>query len=56
LGDRVVLLSPNPGKIRQIFDISLPRPRRINNPDLAELAAEVTSALTAHLDGQGAMI
>jgi len=51
LGDRVVLLSPNPGRIRQVFDIRLPRPRRINHPDLAALAAEVTSALSAHLGG-----
>jgi len=49
LGDRVVLLSPNPGRIRQIFDIKLPRPRRINDPELASLAAEVTDALSSHL-------
>jgi len=51
LGDRVVLLSPNPGRIRQVFDIRLPRPRRINHPDLAALAAEVTTALSTHLGG-----
>jgi len=51
LGDRVVLLSPNPGRIRQVFDIRLPRPRRINHPDLAALAGEVTAALSAHLGG-----
>lgn len=49
LGDRVVLLSPNPGRVRQVFDINLPRPRRINDPALANLAAEVTAALAAHL-------
>ncbi|MEI6460416.1 MAG: ABC transporter ATP-binding protein [Verrucomicrobiota bacterium] len=49
LGDRVVLLSPNPGRVRQIFDINLPRPRRINDPELASLAAEVTDALSSHL-------
>lgn len=27
LADRVVLLSPNPGRINQIFDIDIPRPR-----------------------------
>ncbi len=56
LGDRVVLLSPNPGKIRQVFDIKLPRPRRINHPDLAALAGEVTSALASHLGGHDAAI
>lgn len=49
LGDRVVLLSPNPGRVRQVFDINLPRPRRINDAGLANLAAEVTAALAAHL-------
>jgi NitT/TauT family transport system ATP-binding protein len=50
LGDRVVLLSPHPGRIQQIFDIKLPRPRRMNDPALATLAAEVTAALSSHLD------
>lgn len=50
LGDRVVLLSPHPGRIQQIFDIKLPRPRRMNDPALATLAAEVTTALSSHLD------
>ena len=55
LGDRVVLLSSNPGRVRQVFDINLPRPRRINDASLANLAAEVTAALTAHLaDGEPA--
>ena len=49
LGDRVVLLSPNPGRVRQVFDIRLPRPRRINDAGLANLAAEVTAALATHL-------
>ena len=49
LGDRVVLLSPHPGRVRQIFDIDLPRPRRVNDPALASLAAEVTAALSSHL-------
>ena len=49
LGDRVVLLSPNPGRVRQVFNIDLPRPRRINDPALATLAADITTALSAHL-------
>ncbi|MFZ9345073.1 MAG: ABC transporter ATP-binding protein, partial [Opitutales bacterium] len=27
LGDRVVLLSPHPGRVREVFEIDLPRPR-----------------------------
>ena len=49
LGDRVVLFSPNPGRVQQVFDVNLPRPRRMNDPALANLAAEVTTALSAHL-------
>lgn len=49
LGDRVVLLSSNPGRIRQVFKIDLPRPRRINDPALATLAADITTALSSHL-------
>ena len=49
LGDRVVLLSPHPGRIREVFEINLPRPRRINDPELASLAAKVTDALSSHL-------
>mgnify|MGYP000508835390 CR=1 FL=1 len=48
LGDRVVLFSPNPGRVQQVFDVNLPRPRRMNDPALASLAAEVTEALTSH--------
>jgi NitT/TauT family transport system ATP-binding protein len=50
LGDRVVLLSPHPGRIREVFEINLPRPRRINDPELASLAAKVTAALSSHLN------
>lgn len=50
LGDRVVLFSPNPGKIREEFKIELPRPRDINNPNLSELSAKITARLKHHLD------
>ena len=49
LGDRVVLFSPNPGRVQQVFDVNLPRPRRMNDPALANLASEVTAALSSHL-------
>jgi NitT/TauT family transport system ATP-binding protein len=49
LGDRVVLLSPHPGRVREVFEIDLPRPRRINDPALAALAARVTESLASHL-------
>lgn len=48
LGDRVILFSPHPGRIREQFQIDLPRPRDINSPSLAEHATEITRALKAH--------
>jgi NitT/TauT family transport system ATP-binding protein len=45
LGDRVLLMSPRPGHIGREFKISLPRPRDINSPALAELAAQTAAAL-----------
>jgi NitT/TauT family transport system ATP-binding protein len=47
LGDRVLLMSPRPGHIGREFKIPLPRPRNINSPALAELAAETAEALKA---------
>ncbi len=48
LGDRVVLFSPNPGRIREEFEISLPRPRDINSVELATLATEITRQLKSY--------
>jgi NitT/TauT family transport system ATP-binding protein len=48
LGDRVVLFSPHPGRIREEFSINLPRPRDINSPNLAQYAMEITAALKSH--------
>ena len=48
LGDRVVLFSPNPGRIREEFRIDLPRPRDINSVELARHTTDITRALKAH--------
>jgi NitT/TauT family transport system ATP-binding protein len=45
LGDRVILLSPSPGRIREEFPIPLPRPRDINSVELAAYATRITHAL-----------
>jgi NitT/TauT family transport system ATP-binding protein len=45
LGDRVLLFSPNPGRIQAEFHISLPRPRDINSVELARHSTEITAAL-----------
>lgn len=48
LGSRVVLFSPHPGRIREEFTVDLPRPRNINNHDLADLSQRITSALKGY--------
>lgn len=45
LGDRVVLLSPNPGRICREWTIDLPRPRHINQAVVSEHAAVITECL-----------
>jgi NitT/TauT family transport system ATP-binding protein len=54
LGNRVILFSPNPGRIREQFVVDLPRPRDINDPALAGLAGEITRALKGHTRVQSA--
>jgi NitT/TauT family transport system ATP-binding protein len=49
LGDRVFILSPSPGRVREEFRIALPRPRDINSPELAVIAQRVTQALKMYL-------
>jgi NitT/TauT family transport system ATP-binding protein len=49
LADRVVLLSPRPGRIREQFRIDLPRPRDINAAGLSGHATRITAALKNYL-------
>ena len=51
LGDRVVLFSPHPGRIREEFKIDLPRPRDINSVELARHTSAITAALKNHAQG-----
>jgi NitT/TauT family transport system ATP-binding protein len=54
LGNRVVLFSPHPGRIREEFKIDLARPRDINSVELAEYSTEITRALKGYVNGEGA--
>lgn len=45
LGDRVLLFSPHPGRIREEFVVELPRPRDINSVHLAEHATQIMRSL-----------
>ena len=46
LSDRVVVMSPRPGRIEEIIEIDLPRPRRLSvreSPEFSEYASEIRS-------------
>ncbi len=45
LGDRVLLFSPSPGRIRREFPVDLPRAREFNDVAIAQHAREITASL-----------
>ena len=49
LGQRVVLLSSRPGRVEQEYLIDIPQPRRIEAPDVAELAVRITDDLSREI-------
>jgi len=53
LGNRVVLFSPHPGRVREEFTIDLPHPRDINSVELAKYASAITRALRGYVDAPG---
>jgi NitT/TauT family transport system ATP-binding protein len=53
LGNRVVLLSSRPGRVVHEFPVTITRPRRIDSPEVAELAAVITDELREEVRRHG---
>ncbi|MET9486885.1 ABC transporter ATP-binding protein [Nocardia sp. NPDC006630] len=53
LGDRVILLSSRPGRVIEEYDVALDRPRRIDSPEVAVPAAEITDRLREEVGRHG---
>jgi NitT/TauT family transport system ATP-binding protein len=53
LGDRIVLLSSRPGRVVADWKVQVPRPRRIDSPEIASIAAEVTDRLREEVRRHG---
>ena len=52
LADRVILLSPRPGRLREQFEIPLSRPRDVNSTEVSAHAREITAALKGYLTAE----
>ena len=53
LGDRIIVLTSRPGKVAEEFRVDSPRPRRIEDPEVAALAREVTERLRQEVRRHG---
>jgi NitT/TauT family transport system ATP-binding protein len=49
LGDRVVVLTYRPGRLKAEFPVTLPRPRQIEDEGLMEVVAEITASLRSEV-------
>lgn len=50
MSDRIVLMTPRPGRIERIIDVQLDRPRQRNSPEFMSLRADILEEL--HFAGQ----
>jgi len=50
LGDRVALMTFRPGRVKQEFSVNLPRPRQMEQPDVARTAGEILGYLREEIN------
>ena len=50
LGDRVLLMSFRPGRVKKQFQINLKRPRHVEDSDVAYLSKEILGQLREEID------
>jgi len=53
LGDRILLLTSHPGRVAEEFAVRNGRPRRIDSPEVSNLAATVTDRLREEVRSHG---
>ncbi|MFJ4918600.1 ABC transporter ATP-binding protein [Streptomyces sp. NPDC088725] len=53
LAERVVLLSSRPGRVAREWRVDIPQPRRIEDPEVAELSVEITEELRGEIRRHG---
>jgi NitT/TauT family transport system ATP-binding protein len=53
LGDRVLVLSSRPAHIVEEFDVTMPRPRHLDQPDVAALAGTIVDRLRQEVRSHG---
>jgi NitT/TauT family transport system ATP-binding protein len=53
LADRIVVLTSRPGRVAEEFTVDIPRPRRIEDPDVSALTGIVTARLREEVARHG---
>ena len=53
LADRIVLMSSHPGRIRSVYSVDMPRPRKRNEPRFGELTDAILDQLNAEREPEG---
>jgi NitT/TauT family transport system ATP-binding protein len=56
LSDRIIVMTPRPGRIREVLDVALPRPRQLSDRDgpmFHDLVAHGTASLESGIAGHG---